>query len=39
MRVLNELHQVVGDDSGVTAIKIKNIKSKEIKEIKLKGQL
>ena len=37
LELFNELHQVVGDDSGVTGIKIKNIKSKEIKEIKLKG--
>jgi thioredoxin reductase (NADPH) len=37
LELFNELHQIVGDDSGVTAIKIKNIKSKEIKEIKLKG--
>jgi thioredoxin reductase (NADPH) len=37
LELFNELHQVVGDDSGVTGIKIKNIKSKEIKEIELKG--
>jgi thioredoxin reductase (NADPH) len=37
LELFNELHQIVGDDSGVTAIKIQNIKSKEIKEIKLKG--
>jgi len=37
LELFNELNQVVGDESGVTGIKIKNIKSKEIKEIKLKG--
>jgi thioredoxin reductase (NADPH) len=37
LELFNELHQIIGDDSGVTAIKIQNIKSKEIKEIKLKG--
>ena len=37
LELFNELHQIVGDDSGVTAIKIQNIKSKEIKEIKVKG--
>ena len=37
LELFNELHQIVGDDSGVTAIKIQNTKSKEIKEIKLKG--
>jgi thioredoxin reductase (NADPH) len=37
LELFNELNQIVGDDSGVTAIKIQNIKSKEIKEIKLKG--
>jgi len=37
LELFNELHQIIGDDSGVTAIKIQNIKSKEIKEIKVKG--
>jgi thioredoxin reductase (NADPH) len=37
LELFNELHQIVGDDSGVTGIKIQNIKSKESKEIKLKG--
>jgi len=37
LELFNELHQVVGNDSGVTGIKIQNTQSKEIKEIKLKG--
>ena len=37
LELFNELNQVIGDESGVTGIKIQNIKSKEIKEIKLKG--
>jgi len=37
LELFNELNQVIGDDSGVTAIKIQNTQSKEIKEIKLKG--
>ena len=37
LELFNELNQVIGDDSGVTAIKIQNTQAKEIKEIKLKG--
>ena len=37
LELFNELNQVIGDDSGVTAIKIQNTQSKETKEIKLKG--
>jgi len=37
LELFNELNQVIGDDSGVTAIKIQNTQSKEIKEINLKG--
>jgi thioredoxin reductase (NADPH) len=37
LELFNELNQVIGDNSGVTGIKIKNTQSKEIKEIKLKG--
>jgi len=37
LELFNELNQVIGDNSGVTGIKIKNTQSKEIKEIELKG--
>ena len=37
LELFNELDEVIGDDSGVIGIKIKNINSKEIKEVKLKG--
>jgi thioredoxin reductase (NADPH) len=37
LELFNELDEVIGDDSGVTGIKIKNVNSKEIKEVKLKG--
>ena len=37
LELFNELSEVVGDDSGVTGIKIKNTKSNEIKNIKLNG--
>ncbi len=37
LELFNELDEVLGDDSGVTGIKIKDVKSKKIKEIKLKG--
>ena len=37
LELFNELNQVIGDESGVTAIKIQNTQSKEIKEIELKG--
>ena len=37
LELFNELNQVIGDESGVTAIKIQNTQSKETKEIKLKG--
>jgi len=37
LELFNELNEVIGDDSGVTGIKIKNVKSSEIKEISLKG--
>ena len=37
LELFNELNQVIGDESGVTAIKIQNTQSKEIKEINLKG--
>ncbi len=37
LELFNELNQVIGDNSGVTGIKIKNTQSKEIKEIKLQG--
>ena len=37
LELFNELDEVIGDDSGVIGIKIKNVNSKEIKEVKLKG--
>ena len=37
LELFNELNQVIGDETGVTGIKIQNIKSKKIKEITLKG--
>jgi thioredoxin reductase (NADPH) len=37
LEIFNELSEVLGDDSGVTGIKIKNVTSHETKEIKLKG--
>ncbi len=37
LELFNELDEILGDDSGVTGIRIKNVNSKEIKEIKLKG--
>jgi len=37
LELFNELSEVLGDDSGVTGIKIKNVKSNEEKEIKLQG--
>lgn len=37
LELFNELSEVLGDDSGVTGIKIQNVKSKKAKEIKLQG--
>ena len=37
LELFNELSEVLGDKSGVTGIKIKNIKSNETKEINLQG--
>ena len=37
LELFNELSEVLGDDSGVTGIKIKNVTSNETKEIELKG--
>ena len=37
LELFNELSEVLGDDSGVTGIKIQNVKSKKTKEIKLQG--
>jgi thioredoxin reductase (NADPH) len=37
LELFNQLNEVLGDDSGVTGIKIKNVKSNETKEIKLQG--
>jgi thioredoxin reductase (NADPH) len=37
LELFSELNEVLGDDSGVTGIKIKNTKSDEIKDIKLNG--
>jgi thioredoxin reductase (NADPH) len=37
LELFNELSEVLGDDSGVTGIKIQNVKSKKVKEIKLQG--
>jgi len=37
LELFNELSEVLGDDSGVTGIKIKNITSNKMKEIKLQG--
>ena len=37
LELFNELSEVLGDDSGVTGIKILNVKSKKTKEIKLQG--
>ena len=37
LELFNQLDEVLGDDSGVTGIKIKNVKSNETKEIKLQG--
>ena len=37
LELFSELGEVIGDDSGVTGIKIKNVKSDKTKEIKLQG--
>jgi thioredoxin reductase (NADPH) len=37
LELFNELSEVLGDKTGVTGIKIKNIKSNEMKEINLQG--
>ena len=37
LALFNELKEVLGDDSGVTGIKIQDVKTKKIKEINLKG--
>jgi len=37
LALFNELSEVLGDKSGVTGIKIKNVKSNETEEIKLQG--
>jgi len=37
LELFNELSEVLGDESGVTGIKIKNVTSNETKEIKLQG--
>ncbi len=37
LELFSELDEVIGDDSGVTGIKIKNVKSDKTKEIKLQG--
>ena len=37
LELFNELSEVLGDNSGVTGIKIQNVKSKKAKEIKLQG--
>ncbi|MDA9211400.1 thioredoxin-disulfide reductase [Methylophilaceae bacterium] len=37
LELFNQLTEVIGDESGVTGIKIQNVKSSENKEIKLQG--
>ena len=37
LELFSELGEIIGDDSGVTGIKIKNVRSDKTKEIKLQG--
>ena len=37
LALFKELNEVLGDDSGVTGIKIQDVKTKAIEELKLKG--